>query len=170
MRTRSYLVGSVLLGLVLAGCGGGDSGAVSTPGSITSSTDAAFLTCDTEMRAMPYLAGMHVASAAGTFEVKLIESVPGPPVKGNNSWTIEIDDSASGAPLDLLAVSVTPWMPDHGHGTQPVIVAPTGAAGQYGLMPVYLYMSGFWQVQIGIKSTAGAAATQDQAILPICIP
>jgi hypothetical protein len=119
---------------------------------------------------MPYAAGMHVASAAGTFGVKLLDSVPGPPVKGNNSWTIEIDDAASGAPVDGLQVSVTPWMPDHGHGTQPVVVSAVGGPGQYGLMPVYLYMSGFWQVQIGIKSTGGAVATQDQAIVPICIP
>lgn len=158
------------LGLPCGGCGGGSASSTSAAGSITGSTDGSYLTCDTETRAMPYLPGMHVASSAGAFELKLLASVPGPPVKGNNTWSVEIDDGTSGAPLDGLVVSVSPWMPDHGHGTEPVVVTPMGGSGRYSLMPVYLYMSGLWQVQFGIKSVDGVSPTQDQAVLPICIP
>jgi hypothetical protein len=157
-------VGLIALLSLAGGCGSGDAGTSATAGAST----GAFLTCATEKRAIPYQAGMEVASSLGLFEVKLLDSVPGPPVKGNNTWTVEIDD-ASGAPLDGLTVSVSPWMPDHGHGTQPVVVTTAGS-GRYDLAPVYLYMSGFWQVPLVIKSPTGATATQDEAIVPICIP
>ena len=157
-------LGVIALVAVAGGCGSGDAGTSAEAGAST----GAFLTCATEKRAIPYQAGMEVASSVGLFEVKLLDSVPGPPVKGNNTWTIEIDD-ASGAALDGLTVSVSPWMPDHGHGTQPVLVTSAGS-GRYDLAPVYLYMSGFWQVPVLIKSPTGATGTQDQATIPICIP
>jgi YtkA-like len=152
---------SVVAPLALAGCG--------SSGASTDSSDVAFSTCATEKRAVPYRAGLEVTSSAGMFNVKLVQSVPGPPVKGNEAWTIEVDDAASNAPLDGLTVSVTPWMPDHGHGTQPVNVTASGA-GEYGLDPLYLYMRGYWEIRLDVASGTGATATADQAMIPICIP
>lgn len=152
------LVAALVLPLI--GCGS-SSAPVST-------ADGAFTTCSTETRAMPYRAGMQVASTTGTFTVKLLDSNPAPPVKGSDVWTIEVDDAAA-APVDALAISVTPWMPDHGHGTEPVTVTAEGL-GKYGLDPLYLYMHGYWEIRLAIASGTGSSATIEDAVLPICIP
>lgn len=128
----------------------------------------AFTTCSTEARAMPYRAGMEVRSATGTFTVKLLDSDPAPPVKGNDVWTIEVDD-ANAAPVDALDISATPWMPDHGHGTEPVVVTAQGL-GKYRLAPLYLYMHAYWEIRLGIASGSGASAAIEDAMIPICIP
>ena len=141
-----------------SGCGG------SSP-QATMATDGSFLTC-----ALPYQPGMQVMSSAGTFTIKLLDSTPGPPVKGPNTWTLEIDDASSGVALDGVVLSVTPWMPDHNHGTTPVGVTPAGS-GTYTLAPVYLYMSGLWQIKMTVAAAAvGDGGTTDNAALPICIP
>ena len=77
----------------LGGCGPG-----AGPSGNTSavSTDGSFLTCDTEARATPYTKGMHVTSRGGALTVKLLQSVPGPPVKGTDTWTIEVDQADTG--------------------------------------------------------------------------
>ena len=105
---------------------------------------------------------------SGALIVKLLESVPGPPVKGTDTWTIEVDQVDTGTPIEGLDVAVVPYMPDHMHGTNPVGVTPAGA-GTYTLAPVYLYMSGFWQVTVKLGGAAVAAGT-DSAVIPICIP
>jgi len=147
----------------MAGCGSG--------GASTDSSGIAFSTCTTEKRAVPYRPGIEVTSSAGLFTVKLVQSVPGPPVKGNEVWTIEVDDATTTptTSLDNLTVSVTPWMPDHGHGTNPVNVTASGG-GEYGLDPLYLYMAGYWEIRLAIISGTGATATADEAMIPICIP
>lgn len=165
-RARFATLAGAALALAGASCGSG--GPAGTPAPITNA-DGSFTTCATETRATPYQPGMQVASAAGTFTVKLLESVPGPPVKGQNTFTVEIDETDSGAPLDGLDVTVTPWMPDHGHGTTPVAVTAAGS-GTYTLAPVYTYMSGFWQIQFIIAGTVGETGTTDTAVIPICIP
>lgn len=119
---------------------------------------------------MPYQAGMSVTSETRAFTVKLLSSTPGPPIKGQNSWVVEIDDSASGAPLDEVEVTASPFMPDHQHPTtRRVVVTPTGS-GTYTLNPVYLYMSGYWEVSLKIAAGTVASGAPDLAILPICIP
>jgi hypothetical protein len=130
-----------------------------------------FLTCETDTRAVPYHPGMEVESSAQppVFRLKLLESVPGPPVKGRNTWTVEVDELATGAALDDLELTVTPYMPDHMHGTIPVVVTPAGA-GTYTLAPVYLYMSGVWQVRFTIVGRDVAGGTTDTAMIPVCIP
>ena len=131
----------------------------------------AFLTCETDPRAVPYHAGMEVESSAQppVFRLRLVESVPGPPVKGRNTWTVEVEEIATGAALDNLELSVTPYMPDHMHGTTPVVVTPVGG-GAYTLAPVYLYMSGVWQVRFTIVGSEVGGGTTDTAMIPACIP
>lgn len=119
---------------------------------------------------MPYQVGMSVTSESGVFTIKLLSSLPGPPIKGQNNWMIEVDQTAVGTPLDGLDVTVAPFMPDHQHpSTRQVVVTPAGA-GNYDLNPVYLYMSGLWEVRMTIVSPTLAGGTTDVATIPICIP
>ena len=159
------LFGLTALVLVAWGCGS----STSTTMSPINGTDGSFLTCATETRAQPYQAGMQVASASGALIVKLVSSVPGPPVKGTNTWTIEVDAADTGAAVDGVNVVVAPYMPDHAHGTNPVGVTPAGVVGTYTLMPVYLYMSGYWEVRMTLGG-APVDAGIDSAMIPICIP
>ncbi|MBC8132336.1 MAG: FixH family protein [Deltaproteobacteria bacterium] len=128
-----------------------------------------FTTCEDEKQVMPYEPGMSVMTTAGVFTVKLLNSTPGPAVKGDNVWVIEVDDAASANALDGLDIDVVPFMPTHQHGSREVVVTPDGS-GTYTLKPVYLYMSGVWEVRISIRDTVNGVSRVDAAIMLVCIP
>lgn len=131
--------------------------------------DGSFVTCATDPRAVPYQAGMSVMSDGGLLTVKLLSSTPGPPVKGYNTWVLEIAQTDTGVALEGLEVTVEPYMPDHEHSTTPVGVelAPPAA---YRLYPVNLKMSGLWEVRMTISGANLAGGTTARAMIPICIP
>jgi hypothetical protein len=165
---RALCLAALMVAAAAPGCGSSSPGGTNQDASLLPD-DGSFLTCATDTRAVPYQPGMHVTSSAGTFTIKLLGSVPGPPVKGNNTWTVEIDEAGSGAPLDGIDLSVMPWMPDHGHGTTPVAVTAAGS-GTYTLAPVYLYMAGLWQIRLSIAAAGLDGGISDNGVLPICIP
>jgi nitrogen fixation protein FixH len=126
--------------------------------------DAATSTCAGETRALTYQAGMQQSSTAKHFQVKLVSSTPGPPIKGNNDWLIAVTDEA-GNPVDGATVTCTPFMPDHGHGTPIQVGVTPKSGGQYQLSPVNLFMSGLWQVTINVD----ANGTSDQVMFSFCV-
>lgn len=155
--------------------------------------DADFITCEAEPRATKYEPGMQVTSTNGAFIVKLVKNTftdsSGIPkdesfVKGYDVWTVETDAANTMTPLDDLSINVTPYMPDHKHGTTPVGVMAAGSAGVYTMSPVNLYMAGYWEVTFDIVQAPPAEATDadagadaapptpisDSAILKICVP
>jgi len=140
--------------LTLAGCGGGGN---PTP-------DAGTETCVLDNRGETYQPGMQQAGMNKLFTVKLLDSNPGPPVKGTNTWMIAVAD-AGGAPVPGATITVVPFMPDHGHGS-PIKVAVTDqGGGQYQLAPLYLFMAGIWQITINIT----ANNMTDQSVFYFCI-
>jgi hypothetical protein len=99
-----------------------------------------------------------MSKPAGTLAVKILDSEPGPPIKGVNTMNLEVTD-ASGAPVDGAKITVTPWMPDHAHGSSVVpSVAPAGG-GKYTVSNVYFIMAGLWEVKFTVQS--GAAQPQE---------
>jgi hypothetical protein len=114
--------------------------------------------CDKETRNDVYSINMSKAGPAG-YEVVLIESTPAPPAKGDNSWQVQILDP-SGVPLDDLTLTISPFMPDHGHGT-PVVaeVTPEGADGRYTITPVNMWMPGLWRIRVQIEDDTTALDT-----------
>ena len=113
------------------------------------------------------------------FNFRLLSIDPSPPSRGNNTWVVEIDammDDVVGAPVDGLctdgcpspdeAVTVTPWMPDHQHGS-PIIVdtTPSETSGQYELDPINLWMPGVWTTTIAV--TQGSAF--DKGVYTFCL-
>jgi hypothetical protein len=174
----------VLAGAALSGC---QSPSEAPP------IDADFVVCTAEPRATPYQPGMQVTSTNGVFIVKLLsnmftdssgKTMDEAFVKGYDVWSVETDRASNMAPLDGLSISVSPYMPDHKHGTTPVGVMPTGSGGIYTMSPVNLYMAGYWEVTFNIVETPPAAATDpdggadaappapisDTAVLKICVP
>ena len=136
-----------------------------------------FIDCSAETRATPYTPGMKERSIGGAWVVKLLnntfvvngQAVSQAPAKGTDTWTIEVDDAA-GTPTDGVVTGVSPYMPDHRHGTTPVMISAAGA-GTYTLTPLYLYMSGYWEITVNLTGASGTGgATTDSAMFPICVP
>ena len=100
-----------------------------------------------------------VDSDTGALHVE-IRSSPDPLVRGQNVGQVAVTD-ASGQPVDGLSLMLLPWMPSHGHGTsvQPAI-SPAAETGVFVANPLYLFMSGQWELRMtfdgGIHDTATA--------------
>ena len=72
----------------------------------------------------------------------------------------------SGAPIEGATLNVTPFMPEHQHGSPlRVQVSAAGQPGQYTLSPVNLWMPGVWETTI--RATSGT--TTDSAVYRFCI-
>lgn len=170
--------------LLLAVCAGalGCNGGAASPDAEQTPTDLAFIDCSKETRATPYAPGTVVKSSSGALAVELVENRPGtaeankPPgtwVKGSNNWTIEVRDGASQQPIDGLEVVATPRMPDHGHGTSIAPVTTDQGGGRYLISPLYLYMSGYWQITLDVRPPATDASSTLQrqtVVFHVCIP
>jgi hypothetical protein len=142
-----------------AGCGsGGGAASPDATGKLSS--------CATETRAVMYTPNLSRMSDMGAFTAVLVDSEPGPPIKGTNDWTVRILDAA-GNPVDGLAITAVPKMPDHPHPPSVLPVVTDKGGGVYDLAPVYLFMAGYWTVTLTLQPTAGAA---DTVTFPICIP
>lgn len=126
--------------------------------------DAAAVNCASETRADPYVAGME-ASGSNGYKVVLMSSTPAPPAKGDNEWQLQLVDTGD-TPIDGATLELSPFMPDHGHGT-PIgaVVTPAGSNGEYTATPVNLWMPGYWEVTVNIDD----GGTTDSAVFKVCI-
>src|SRR3954451_22126873 len=146
--------------LPVAACGGGGTG--------TPDADEA-LACINSGRGDTYTVGLERAGKAGQLDFKLMSSDPAPPGFNNNTWVVQVNAMAAGvvgAPATGATILVTPFMPDHQHGTQiRAHVDAMPAAGQYKLSPVNLWMPGYWEVTIDAQT----ASAHDSAVYKFCI-
>jgi hypothetical protein len=76
-----------------------------------------------------------------------------------------ITDAATGAPVEGLTISMTPWMPAMGHGTCCTPVFTDNGGGRYVSTAVSLFMPGEWQLRTEISSPLGGANESLPAIL-----
>lgn len=126
-------------------------------------------TCANETRADAYSPGLEKTSASGNLIVRLIDSQPAPPQKGDNTFTLLLKDRA-GTPLTGASLDVTPYMPDHGHGT-PIKAQSSelqSPAGQYRVTPINLFMPGLWQVTVTTTSPT-VPQTRESAMFSFCV-
>jgi hypothetical protein len=128
----------------------------------TAAADAA-ASCDLETRKDTFTAGMNKTGSGG-YTVALMDSLPAPPDKGDNTWSLEIADSTG--TRDGLDVSVKPFMPDHGHGTPITAVVTPEGSGMYSVTPINLWMPGLWEVTVEIKDQDTVV---DQIVFSFCI-
>jgi hypothetical protein len=148
------------LGLILALAWGASAACAACTSSSTGATPAdagpadtgPTVTCDNDSRVDTYVANLAKTSTSGALKVTLMGSDPVPPARGTNAWTVKVEDGSGNAIPDA-ALEVTPFMPDHGHGTsvRPVIT-PKGD-GTYTIDPLYLFMPGVWRITIALPAT-----------------
>jgi hypothetical protein len=126
--------------------------------------------CSNDPRADNFIVGLDKHGTAGTLDFVLMSSDPAPPARGNNTWVLQINAMSNGvvgSPMTGVTMAVTPFMPDHQHGTPiPVGVTAMATAGQYKLDPVNLWMPGLWETTV----QAEVGSTTDMAKFSFCIP
>jgi nitrogen fixation protein FixH len=88
----------------------------------------------------------------GTLAVRA-HSESAAPALGENVLLVEVDD-ASGAPLSGATVTVSSWMPAHGHGSPDEAVVTETSPGHYRAAPVTLHMPGSWEITVRAESGA----------------
>lgn len=147
---------SVAACCLLAACSDGETNAVVTD---ASTVDAGVSEAGCDGRGGP-LEGLEVSAEAdaGTrLTLSFVEAEPAVPIVGNNSWLFRLE--ADGEPLEGAAsgITVTPFMPDHGHGTPTAVGVAEERPGTYRFEPVHTRMSGYWEIRVDLESDAAAA-------------
>jgi len=89
---------------------------------------------------------------------------PAVPAVGVDAGELTVTD-ATGTPISGLTLSIVPWMPAHGHGTSVKPQIAETAPGVFVATPLYLYMSGHWELR-----TAIGGADLDTAIPSVDLP
>ena len=118
--------------------------------------------CAEETRALPYAEGLEVVSQLG-MRVTLLESRPAPHV-GDHTWTLRIVE-ADASPVLGASVKVSPFMPDHHHGSPLVPSVAEQENGVYVADPVELIMPGYWRTTIRVTTDSWT----DSVAVPLCI-
>ena len=142
-----------------AACSSGSGSDGSTGGTSGASTNQS-AACAADTRKDIYTAGLSKPTASGALKIELMDATPAPPQKLSNALVLKVVD-AGGAPVDGATLSVTPFMPDHGHGSsvKPTVM-PMGG-GVYAVSNVYLPMPGLWRLTVTVQMPNVAA--QDAA-------
>lgn len=155
VRTNIMRLAIFVLGSSLVACAGNEG----------NGDDDEAVNCALETRDDEFAAGMQKTGNGGTLDFSLMSATPAPPVRGDNAWIMQVH--AGDTPIDGADMTVSPFMPDHGHpAAKTVIIEPTGNAGEYELNPINLWMPGLWEVTIDAKSAGG----DDVVVFRFCIP
>ncbi|MEO8703117.1 MAG: FixH family protein [Kofleriaceae bacterium] len=143
---------------LLGACGGGMGG----------DDDDVIVNCATETRDDEFGIGLTKPGDNGILQFKLTNATPAPPIRGDNTWVIEVDSiGASSAPVDGATMTVTPFMPDHGHPAgKTVTIEAAPDPGQYEMAPLNFWMPGLWETTLDVTSPGG----NDVVVFRICIP
>jgi hypothetical protein len=156
--TLAKILIPALLAATLAACGGDDDDTAVDP---DASVDCSLVMAGQD----EYTPGMEKIGDNG-YTVRLLTSVPGPPVRGDNAWTVLVlDDTQTAA--GGITIDVDPFMPQHGHPTPiEAVVTEVGDPGEYTLDPVNLFMPGVWEVTIELSE---ADTLVDDVMFAFCI-
>lgn len=114
--------------------------------------------CEAETRDDEFMVGLSKSGASVT--VTFVSADPAPPGMGDNTWMVSLSDP------DASVTAVTPYMPDHGHGTPVEAIVNATDPGEFTITPVNLFMAGLWEVTLDILTGAG---TTEQVVFAFCV-
>lgn len=157
MHSLRFLV--FVLAPLAVGCGGGE-------GAPADADEG--MACINSGRGDTFVVGLDRQGRSGLLDFKLMSATPAPPGFEDNTWILQINEMSGGvvgAPAAGATLIVTPFMPDHQHGTLKVNVEALAEPGQYKLAPIHMWMPGLWETTI----QAQAGAVTDSAVFKFCI-
>jgi hypothetical protein len=96
--------------------------------------------------------------------VTILDTDPALANAGDNRWHVLVED-ARDAPIVGALVSLTAFMPIHGHASPKVALSTDEGDGSYRLSPVTLSMPGVWLVDVTVSSGTAAG----RATFSICV-
>lgn len=134
--------------------------------------DGTSYNCLEETRDDEFVLGLTKPGEQGVYEFKIVTAEPATPARGDNRWLLEVNTTAAPvAPVSGATLRVTPFMPDHSHGSgKSVLVTPMTAAGQYQVEPVNLWMPGLWEITIQAEATQTGGTQRDSVVFRFCLP
>lgn len=122
--------------------------------------------CDQETRDDTYVQGIEKTGLQNLIKTSLDEASPAPPdVSTNNQWSITATSVSTATALTGCTVTVTPWMPDHNHGSVAASVVESTTPGQYDITQISLFMGGLWEITLDFEC---ADSVEDQVIYKFC--
>ena len=83
-----------------------------------------------------------------------VENDPHPPVTGATHLALDISTPDESLGVEGASLTITPWMPDHGHGISEAPVITEQGEGSYGASFAFS-MPGDWDVSIVIDGESG---------------
>jgi hypothetical protein len=157
--TTPASIAAVVAALGAAGCGGGQTGP---------DADEA-LACMTSGRGDTFAVGLEHTGMNAAYKFKLMSAMPAPPGRNLNTWVIQINWEATGAPVTGATLTVSPFMPDHQHGPGAYTpqIQPQPTPGQYQISDINTWMPGYWEITIDAKTPDNV---EDSAVFKFCIP
>jgi hypothetical protein len=147
-----------------SGGNGEDSGGVGGGGK----TDTTF-DCSLRTDVDAYVANMSKKGKNNLITFQLIQSDPGPPIKGDNDFEMKITN-ADGTPV-TQGLTVRVWMPEHNHDSLiPPTVVYDEMTGTYEVNPVSTkIMGGVWRVSLRVARPDDKDIDIDAADFNFCI-
>ena len=141
-----------------AGCGGGAMTADADPG----------LECMASGRGDTYVVGLEHKGVNTVYDFKLMSAMPAPPGLNLNTWVIQINWEATGAPATGGSLTVSPFMPDQqqGPGAYTPQVQELSTPGQYQISNINTPMPGYWEITIDAKTSGNI---EDTVVYKFCI-
>lgn len=98
--------------------------------------------------------GMKKEAAPAQLSIELTAAEPTPPaVRSDNVWQLRVTDER-GTAVTGAELFVTPYMPEHQHGSAEVVVSELGD-GLYRLAPIELIMPGVWEIPVSVTPPDG---------------
>lgn len=141
-RSSSTVKLLLAVSALVVGCSSNSTG-TDTPTPAPTTTDTSTtptVSCENDPRVDTYVANIEKTSPSG-MRVTLVSSDPAPPIRGTNNWVLRVEN----APSDI---TVTPFMPDHGHGTSVKPTLESTGAGSWNIKNLYFFMPGVWRITV----------------------
>jgi hypothetical protein len=100
-------------------------------------------------------------SDQGKLKIELSSQPEQPPYAGNGSLELVLTDAKTGEPVDGENITLVPFMPTMGHGTDTIPVMQAMKDGHYVFTNVNLYMPGEWQLRFQFSGPVDDSAAPD---------
>lgn len=101
---------------------------------------------------------LETIASKGGLSIEVRTAPNQPPVRGNIEVEYRVFDHAK-MPVDALAITVDPWMPDMAHGGSVTPDVTDEGGGRYVVRNVSLFMPGRWQLRTHLGGPVDDDAT-----------